>query len=212
MKFDTKPLKFSSAGEAARKEQMRNADLEREERNRQFPTIFVKKYGFRPFYNYHENIQIKGPLCPNSVTKDRQCLSPLTGNDSSTMAHCNVCDKNYSMPHNFQDFRNIAHNAYEGLLNSQTDFITLDVPYEAVKAASEDESRWVKVVWSQKDGRNQALVYLIEKDQEGDKSQIFIDLDREEVRYDSGDIPPGKILAKVKVEFRDTKVDIEYKK
>jgi hypothetical protein len=209
----TKSIKYSAAGEAARREQIRNADLDREERSRALPTIFVKAYGFRAYYNDHDNIQIKGPLCPSSITKERRCLAPLTGGGTQSLtAHCDVCGKNYTMPHAFDEFRGIAHRAYEGLLNSQTELITLDVPYEAVKAKEEDDTRWIKVVWSQKDGRNQAVIYFIEKAANGDKAQIFADLDREEIRYDAGDVPPGKILAKVKAEFRETKVDIDYKK
>lgn len=211
--FNTKPIRYNPTGEAARREQMRNADLDRERRNKDFPTIFVKSYGFRPYYSGHDTVRIKGPLCPGSITKERRCLSPLSGeNAQSVKAHCDVCGKNYTMPHTFEEFRSIADKAYEGLLNSQTELITLDVPYEAVKAEAEDTTRWVKVVWSQKDGRNQAIIYLIEKDASGDKTQIFADLDREEIRYDSGDVPPGKILAKVKAEFNETKIDISYKK
>jgi len=206
------PIKFDAKGSAALREQMRNAEIDREKRNKELPTIFVKKYGFRPYYNSHDNIQINGPLCPSNLTKSRQCLAPLrreTGAEE-TSAHCDVCGKNYSLPHNFQDFRDIAHRAYEGLLNSEAELITLDVPYEAVKAEAEDGKRWVKVVWSQKDGRNQAVIYFIEKNAEGNKSQMFADFDREEVRYDAVDVPPGTILAKVKAQFRDTKIDIEY--
>ena len=116
------------------------------------------------------------------------------------------------MPNSFEEFRRIAYKAYEGFLHSKAEIITLDVPYDAVKAEAEDDTRLVKIVWSQKDGRNQALIYLIEKDANGDKTQIFADLDREEIRYDAGDIPPGKILAKIRAEFRNAKIDIEYKK
>lgn len=213
MYLNTKLPKHNYSGEAAAREQRRNADLDREERNKKLPTIFVKTYGFRPTYNYNDTINIQGPLCPSLITKDRQCLAPLIGdNESTTKAHCDVCGKYYDMPHSFQEFRGIAHRAYEGLLNSQTELITLDVPYEAVKAKSEDETREIKIVWSQKDGRNQAIIYLIEKDGNGDKSHIFVDLEREEIRHDSSDVQPGKILAKIKAEFRETKVDIEYKK
>lgn len=213
MPFNVKPMKYSASGEAAAREQRRNADLDREEKNKALPTIFVKGFGFRPYYNVHDNIQINGPLCPSSITKERRCLAPLVGEYSQPLAaHCEVCGKSYTLPHKFDEFRGIAHRAYEGLINSQADLITLDVPYEAVKAEAEDETRWVKVVWSQKDGRNQAVIYFINKDANGDKSQIFVDLDREEVRYDASDIPPGRILAKVKAEFNATKIDIEYKK
>lgn len=210
--LDIKAIKYSASGEAARREQMRNADLDRDERNKAFPTIFVKKYGFRPYYTGHDTVQIKGPLCPGSLTKERQCLAPLAGENAQVLrAHCDVCGKNYTMPHNFDEFRMIASKAYEGFINSKAELITLDVPYGAVKAEAEDETRWVKVVWSQKDGRNQAIIYFIEKVENGEKSQIFADLDREEIRYDVSDIPPGKILAKVNAEFRGTKIDIKYK-
>lgn len=210
-RFDIKPAKYNSTGEAARREQIRNADLDRIERNKEFPLIFVKKYGFRPYYTGHDTIQIKGPFCPNSITKERQCLAPLSGENAQTNnARCEVCSKSFIMPHSFEEFRSIAYKAYEGLLNSQTELITLDIPYEAVKAEAEDETRWIKVVWSQKDGRNQAVIYLIEKSGNGDKSQIFADLDREEIRYDAGDILPGKILVKIKAEFKNTHVDIKY--
>lgn len=208
-----KPVRYNPSGEAARREQRRNADLDREERNKDFPTIFVKGYGFRPFYTVNDTVYISGPLCPGSLTKERQCLAPLLGESGQTnIAHCNVCGKNYTMPHGFEEFRATADRAYTGYLNSQATLITLDVPYEAIKAKAEDETRWVKVVWSQKDGRNQAVIYFIEKDANGNKSEMFADFDREEIRYDAGDVPPGKILAKVKAEFRETKLDIEYKK
>lgn len=210
--LNTKLPRYNPAGEAARREQMRNADLDRIERNKEFPTLFVKKYGFRPYFSGHDTIHIKGPLCPGSLTKDRQCLAELSSeNNQSTKARCDVCNRSYNLPHSFDEFRTIAYKAYEGFLNSQTNLITLDVPYEAIKAESEDETRIIKVVWSQKDGRNQAIIYLIEKDGNADKSQIFADLEREEVRYDSSDIPPGKILAKIKAEFKETKVEIRYK-
>ena len=205
------PRRYNPSSEAAAREQRRNADIDRDQRSQALPTIFVKEFGFRPFYNVHDEIQIKGPLCPASLSKDRRCLAPLKGaNDQATKANCEVCDKSFEMPYSFYDFRNIAHRAYEGLLNSQAELITLDVPYEAVKAEEEDKTRKVKVVWSQKDGRNQAVIYFIEKNSSGDKTQIFADMEREEIRYDASDIPPGKILAKVKAEFKNTKTEIQY--
>lgn len=206
------PRRSSLAGEAASREQRRNADLDREERNKKFPTIFVKGFAFRPYYGGHDTIQIKGPLCPNQLT-NRKCFSPLNAVDGQiTQAHCDVCDKDYTMPHSFQDFRTVAHKAYEGLLNSEAEIITLDVPYEAVKAKEQDATRWVKVVWSQKDGRNQAIIYFINKGEGGAKAQIFADMEHEEIRYDANDIPPGSLLAKIKAEFKSTKVEIDYEK
>jgi len=203
--------KYNPVGEAARLQQRRSAELDRANLNQQFPTFFVKGFWFRPYYNSHDIVQIKGPLCPGALTKDKLCLSPLVGNnDLENNAKCLVCDRQYEMPYSFQDFRGVAHRAYEGLLNSQAELITLDVPYEAIKAEAEDETRKALVVWSQKDGRNQAIIYLIEKGRNGAKTHIFADLDREEVRYDADDIPPGEIVAKINAQFKHTKVELEY--
>lgn len=210
--FNQLRTKHNLTGEAVNREQMRNADLDREEKNKKFPTIFVKRYGFRPFYTPRDTVNISGPLCPGFLTKERQCLSPLTGEDAqSTKSHCEVCNLDYDMPHSFDEFRRIADKAYKGYLNSKADIITLDIPYEAVKAEAEDEMRKVKVVWSQKDGRNQAIIYFINKDKNGEKAHIFADMDKEEIRYDSGGIPPGELLAKIKAVFKSTNIDIEYK-
>lgn len=204
----------SSSGVAARLKQKREADLDRMERDKQFPVIFVKSYGFRPYFSNHDSVNISGPLCPGSLSKDRQCLAELSGDSiESNNAHCDVCGRTYDMPHGFQEFRTIAHKAYDGFVNSQAELITLDVPYEAIKAESEDETRKIKVVWSQKDGRNQAVIYLIKKgESKGEKAQVFADISREEIRYDSGDIHPEEFLAKITAEFQKTNVEIEYAK
>jgi hypothetical protein len=204
--------RYSAAGEAAKREQERNAALDRIERNKKFPTIFVKGFGFRPYFTGHETIQINGPLCPAFLTKAKQCLAPLTPEGiQSLKANCQVCGKNFTLPHPYQDFMSVAHRAWEGHQNSEVELINLDIPFEAIKAEKQDETRSVKVVWSQKDGRNQAIIYFIEKDSTGNKTHIFADFDKEEVRYDSTDIPPGRILAKIKAEFKNSTSDIAYK-
>lgn len=208
-----KPLRYNTSGEAARREQKRLADLDREARNKQQPTIFVKKFGFRPEYSGHETLRMKGPLCPTSLSKDRQCLAPLSGDSAESIdARCDVCGSTHKLPHPFEEFRSIAKKAYEGLLNSQAELITLDVPYEAIKAKAEDDTRRIKIVWSQKDGRNQAIIYFIEKDgnTNGAKVHGFVDLDREEFRHDAADITPGKVLAAISAYFPNTEVQIKY--
>ena len=211
MKTNLGNIPYDPKGEAIRREKMRTADLDREERNKSFPTIFVKGFGFRPYYSGHDTVYIRGPLCPAQATKDRRCLASLSGSETGLSAYCDVCDKSFPLPISLQKFREVAHRAYEGYQNSQAKHITLDVPPEAVKAEVEDSSRKIVVVWSQKDGRNAAVIYLINKDDKGNKTQIFADLDREEIRYDATDIPPGKILTKIRAEFPSTDAEITYK-
>ena len=198
---------------ATEREQRRLTDEALEMRNEKMPTIFLKEFAFRPQHTLRGSIRIDGPLCPRQNKNGEPCLSPLvTPSPESQVARCDVCDTDYKLPYPYQRFREVAHLAYEGFKNRQSDLITLDVPYEAIKAKSEDETRKIKVVWSQKDGRNQAIIYLIGKNDKGAKTHIFADLDREEIRYDPGDIPPGIILAKIKAEFEHTKIEIKYSK
>jgi hypothetical protein len=202
------------AGEATKRKVIREADLDRIERNKEFPVIFIKTFGFRPYFSGHDTIHIKGPLCPGSLSRDKQCLAELSGdNIESKQARCDVCGRTYKMPHGFQEFRQIAHKAYDGFVNSQAEIITLDVPYNAIKAEAEDETRKIRIKWSQKDGRNQAVIYFIKKDErDGEKAHAFVDFDREEIRHDSGDKHPEEYLAKITAEFKNTDVNIEYKK
>jgi len=213
----TNPRSFpqmNMANNVARQKVLRESELDRIERNKQFPVIIVQGFGFRPQFNQHDKIHVDGPLCLSSLSKDKQCLAELSGdNIESVKAHCDVCGKNYEMPHSFQKFRQIAHKAYDGFVNSQAEIITLDVPYDAIKKEGEDETRKIRIKWSQKDGRNQAIIYFIKKDEgNGKKAHLFADFDREEVRHDSSDIHPEKYLAKITAEFKNTNVNIEYKK
>lgn len=205
---------INMANNVARQKVLKELELDRMERNKQLPVIFVKGFGFRPQFNQHDKIHVNGPLCPSSLSKDKQCLAELSGdNIESIKTHCDVCGKNYEMPHSFQEFRQIAHKAYDGFVNSQAEIITLDVPYEAIKAEDEDETRKIRIKWSQKDGRNQAVIYFIKKDdQGGEKAHTFIDFDREEIRHDSSDKHPEEYLAKITAEFKNTDVEIKYGK
>ncbi|HCU01814.1 TPA: hypothetical protein DIC62_03410 [Candidatus Nomurabacteria bacterium] len=216
MRTNNKITRFSYAGSAAKRKQKRDVDLDRMERNSELPVIFLKGFGFRPQLNLHDKIHIDGPLCPGSLSKDKQCLAELSADGvdiNNRNVHCDVCGRAYEMPHSFQEFRQIAHKAYDGFVNSQAEMITLDVPYNAIKAEAEDETRKIRIKWSQKDGRNQAVIYFIKKDdQGGEKAHAFVDFDREEIRHDSGDKHPEEYLAKITAEFKNTDIEIKYGK
>lgn len=203
---------------AAHNEQRRQANMEAEERNKKLPVFMFKGFGFRPVYGATRgNLRMEGPLCPKAITKDRDCLSQLSGEGSgSTHAECEVCGSSFTLPYDFQRFREIAHKAYEGYLNfieSKGKIQTLDVPFEAIKAEDEDKTRRIRIKWSQQDGRNQAIIYLISlvDNKEGDKVHGFVDLDREEFRHDIKDVEPGKVVSAIKVVFSKTEIDYKYK-
>ncbi|MBP7774162.1 hypothetical protein KA078_00045 [Candidatus Woesebacteria bacterium] len=208
--------RYNPAGEAVSREQRRRAELDLEQRNKQLPVFEFMGFHFQPRYTDRMSLQMDGALCSRPNRDGRPCLAELSSeNEEATRVTCEVCGFSGELPHGHQKLRQLAKLAYEGykrLIDNGGQIITLDVPYEAIKASDEDESRAIRIKWSQKDGRNMAVIYFIEKDANGGKTQIFADMDREEVRYDASDIPPGKILAKVRAEFVNTQVEIDYNK
>lgn len=214
---NSKPPRYSPSGEAKLREQKLREATASDERNSQLKPFMFKGYGFKPVYHAHKGtISVDGPLCPRNDTKGQPCLSnlsPLNGDTNQTQAICEVCGFTGTLPNPFEAFRLIANKKYDGhrrYVESGGIIETLDTPYEAIKEQSEDENRAIKIKWAQKDGRNMAVIYFIEKDGKSDKTEIFVDMDREELRYDATDIPPGKILSNVRAEFSKTKVNIEY--
>jgi hypothetical protein len=210
-------FKSATVGEAKVREQKRQAELETDEKNRLIPVFMFKGFGFRPQYRVRGPLYLEGPLCPRPDSKGNICFSELTGESEQNKVICEVCDFSADTAYPLQRFKEIAHKKYEGhlrFLESGGNIETLDVPYEAIKDKSEEDNRAIKIKWSQKDGRNMALIYFIdnsESNDQGEKSQVFVDMDREEIRHDASDIPPGKILAKVIAEFPTTKVELSYK-
>ncbi len=208
-------IRSNPAGEAAAREQKRRAELETSERNSKMPVFMFQGYGFRPQYHFRNaSLFMEGPLCPRLDVNGQPCLSQLTGEGDNVNVSCDVCGFTADLPKPYEIFRQTAHKKYEGhirYVESGGNIQTLDVPYEAIKATDHDETREIKIKWAQKDGRNMAVIYFIEKDGNGSKTQVFVDLDREEIRYDASDVPPHKVLAMVKAEFPKTKVEIEYK-
>ncbi len=216
--YPTRSINYNSNNSAAKKEQIRQANLETEERNKDIPVFMFKGFGFRPFYGTTRgNLRMDGPLCPRAVSKERICLAKLNGKGiDSTQANCDVCGGHFELPNAFEEFRQIAHKAYEGYLNfveSGGKIQTLDVPFEAIKAEDQDKTRRIRIKWSQQDGRNQAIIYLISlvDNKEGDKVHAFVDLDREEFRHDIKDIDPGRVVSAVKIVFPKTEIDFKYK-
>lgn len=209
-------FKYNSAGETKARKQKRQAELETEERNKKMSVFMFQGFGFRPQYRVMTgNLRWDGPLCPRTDMKGEPCLSTLSGESDQTRVVCDVCSFSADLPQPYEKFRQIAWKKFEGRMRyveSGGRIETLDVTYEAIKKTEEDDTRIIKIKWAQKDGRNMAVIYFIEKDQNGEKTQIMVDMDREEIRYDASDIPPGTVLAKVKAEFRKTKIDIEYDK
>lgn len=161
---------------------------------------------WEPFYTKTDSLSIRGPLCSRCFIH----LNPRTDHTIQEVT-CTGCNKTYKTEETFEQLRGEAHSIFEGYLRSRKKVITLDIPISNVFDKIKDDHHVVKAYLSQKDGKKMALVYILERDADGDKSQIFLDLENEQVRYDPSDIPPSKLLAKMKVEFKNSSVSIDYK-
>lgn len=207
--------KYNPTGEAKLKEQKRLAQQATEEKNRQLQAFMFRGFGFKPRYGAHTGtLNMDGPLCPREDVNKIPCLSMLSGETDKTRVVCEVCGFSGDLPEPYEKFRQTAHKKFDGrqrYLDSGGKIETLDVPYEAIKKTDQDDTRAIKIKWAQKDGRNMAVIYFIEKDKNGNKTQIMVDMDREEIRYDASDIAPGKVLAEIHAIFPKTEMGIEYK-
>ena len=215
--LNTKRRTFSASSAAASRQQKLDAHYEAEERSKQFKPFMFQGFGFRPYVHARNgSIGMEGPLCPRQINKDRLCFAKLSGTSTeATEASCEVCGGTYTLPFPFQKFREVAHKALDGKEAFEAaggEIQTLDTPFENIKERSEQETRAIEVKWSQKDGRNMAVIYFINRESGEDKTQVFIDMDREEVRYDASNTAPKKTIAEITAVFRDTKAKIEYTK
>lgn len=214
MYLPKKTPSYSASGDAAMKKIKHQITSEIQEKNTELSVFTFQGFAFRPQFRERGGIYLQGPLCPRKRT-NRVCYTLLSKLDEK-QAECPVCKVVFPLPDAYERLREIAHLDYEGyrrFLESGDKVVKLDAPYNAIKAEIEDETRAVRVVWSQKDGRDQAIIYFVERDNntDGDKTHMFADFEREEIRFDKSDVPAGKILAKVKAEFRNSNVTTEYK-
>lgn len=218
MRFDYKLPKINYSGEAKFREQKRQAEQVAEVKNKLIPVFMFRGYGFRPQHHASRGgMYFEGPLCPRQDTNGEECFSELIGEVESRDVVCKVCEFTGTLPKPLDEFKKIAEMKYEGrqrYLESGGNIQTLDVPYEAIKQSGKDDTREIKIKWSQKDGRNMAVIYFIDtkNNLEGEKAQIFVDLDREEIRHDATDLKPDAVLAIIKAIFPHTSIDILYKK
>jgi hypothetical protein len=84
--------------------------------------------------------------------------------------------------------------------------INLDLPPTKLQARAEDDKYFIGAYLTQKDGRRVVVVYVGEKkigQGKSDYSQIFVDLDQKQIRYDVTNKKPSELLSVVVAEFDD---------
>ena len=167
---------------------------------------------YEPYYRTridsgYSQMSIRGLLCPKEradlVYKDEN--RPLIG------FVCSVCFTEFKSEKDTQKLREAAHRAYEAKQRQKISLISLDLPPTLVKAEDENEDYWIEARLGQKQGKLQGIVYIGKKmsgsQKKTDYSQIMIDPEEEQVRFDKGNKNPMDLLANITVEFKDSVVE-----
>lgn len=84
---------------------------------------------------------------------------------------------------------------------------SLDEIPSSVKVRDEDENYFLAAKIGMKDGKRVGVIHFgekIKKQEKKDYTQVFIDLDDEQVRFDKTNKYPKELLAKMTVEFKDS--------
>lgn len=137
------------------------------------------------------------PYCP-------KCKAKLT-QQSEYDLRCELCEISYTAKPSIAYIAGLASKAYNAKLKEGWKVEILDLPPGIIKSEGENEDFWIEARLGQKDGKLMAVVYFGDKkkSEEGKKaySQVFIDFDDEQMRFDKANKNPLEIIAKLKAEF-----------
>ena len=93
---------------------------------------------------------------------------------------------------------------------------SLDLPQTKVSVEDSDEYYWIKAKIGEKDAKKIAVVYIGEKigpdQKQTDYTQIFLDLEDGQIRFDKTNKNPIDLLCRLTAEFPDSTVEIKRRK
>lgn len=137
------------------------------------------------------------PYCPKCKAK----LTQQSGYD----LRCELCEISYKAEPSIDHIAGLASKAYNAKLKENWKVISLDLPPGIIESKDENEDFWIEARLGQKDGKLMAVIYFGDKKrgEDGKKaySQVFLDLDDEQMRFDKANKNPLEIISKLKAEF-----------
>jgi hypothetical protein len=126
---------------------------------------------------------------------------------------CFNCGKSRKIHEDFEALRIKVNEKYKASRLKKAEIINLDLVPTSVSASDEDDNFWVKVKMGQKNGKRVAVVYIGEKaNKTGEKVQLFVDLEKDQLRADLSDIPPEQLLSVITAVFKESKQLLEARK
>lgn len=145
---------------------------------------------------------VEQPLCPNE-----SCHTPLDSSSDNNW-HCIKCNKYYPCNRDFTVDRNNAQKMWEGYKTLDWTVYSLELSPTKILSNDEDENYWVQARLTEKSGKRVAVIYFGEKirgeQNKTDYTQLFIDLEDEQLRFDKNNKNPMNILTKLTAEFKNS--------
>lgn len=149
---------------------------------------------------------------------------PLCLNESCRMVLQNIldgykcvkCNKIYKRTKAHAEVKKEVQDSWEGYKTFGQPVHSLDLPPTKVVDGAEDANYWVQARISEKQGKRQAVIYFGErikgKQEKDDYTQVFLDFEDEQLRFDKTNKSPMKLLAKLTAEFPESVINVERKK
>lgn len=161
-----------------------------------------KGFWYEPRISKMGTLNLHGPLCP-------KCYADLPL--EFTIKKCINCEAKIEEIGDVNRRKQLARLAYDAKGREYFDKISLDKPLIMLKTRDEDEKYFIEGRLKQKDGRLMGVVYFGKKSKsEKGKTQLFIDIDDEQIRFDKSDMHPKEILSKLVVDFKETEIQQKF--
>lgn len=149
---------------------------------------------------------VDGPYCINCqydlLTPQNEF--PTSSPNRKGILACGDCGRTFPIVGTIGAMKYKVLRQYVVQKRSEKPKISLDDPPSNVKVRDEDDKYFLSAKISEKDGKQVGVVYFGEKKKDQrkkDYTQIFLDLDDEQARFDKSNMPPQDILATLTVEF-----------
>jgi hypothetical protein len=153
---------------------------------------------------------IDGPYCSNCQSdlifpqEVKNIRTPKSGATWIGTITCCHCGREFTTTEPIDAMKRKVLTQYVAYKRAEKPKVSLDDPPAQVKVRDEDDTYFLAAKIAEKDGKRVGVVYFGEKTKDQrkkDYTQVFLDLDDEQVRFDKSNKHPQDILASLTVEF-----------
>ena len=145
-------------------------------------------------------VSIHHAACPKEEIRVK-----LDYDEETNKLTCESCGFFKELNRPYQHLRELVNKRYQGWLLQSAEVKSLDLLSTSVTANDEDENFWIRAKLGEKDGKRQAVVWIGDKRSKGgEKTQLLIDIEDEQLRFDKTDKNPSELISAVKVVLKDS--------